>query len=125
MTEKHVGQEGTTELKSPTEWQLKATDEDEEDSMGDHSNLPMCKKNLQLRRPHKQDQPLEQLDEVIEEIRRLMLKSADTASRGEAEQKRRSSSSTEVATVGGWSEWTAPQICLGPRRIPTTQRGSS
>jgi hypothetical protein len=44
-------------------------------------NLPMCKKKLQLRRLQQQDQPLEQLDEVIEEIRRLMLESADTTSR--------------------------------------------
>jgi hypothetical protein len=44
---------------------------------------------LQLRRLHEQNQPLEQLDEVIKEIMELMLKSADTASRGEAEQKRK------------------------------------
>jgi hypothetical protein len=36
---------------------------------------------LQLRRLQEQDQPWEQLDEVIEEINRLMLKSAETASK--------------------------------------------
>jgi hypothetical protein len=40
---------------------------DEED-MGDHSDLPMCRKFLQLRRLHEQSQPLEQLDEVIQAI---------------------------------------------------------
>jgi ribosomal protein L12E/L44/L45/RPP1/RPP2 len=36
---------------------------------------------LQLRRLHEQSQPLEQLDEVIEKIRRLMVESAETASK--------------------------------------------
>jgi len=57
---------------------LKVTDEDDKDSLGDHSNLPMCQIVLQLRRLQEQNQPLEQLDEVISEIRELMLKSTDT-----------------------------------------------
>jgi hypothetical protein len=56
---------------------------------------------LQLRRLQKLDQPLEQLDEVIEDIRRLMLRSAETASKEQlgrrkeeaAASSRRSSSS--------------------------------
>jgi hypothetical protein len=48
--------------------------------MGDHNDLPMCPKYLQPRRLHEQDQPLEQMDAMIEEIRRLMLRSAETAS---------------------------------------------
>ena len=52
-----------------------------EEGMGDHDDLPNGQKVLQLRRLQKQNQPLEQLDEVIMEIRELMLKSADTASR--------------------------------------------
>jgi hypothetical protein len=39
------------------------------EGMGDHDDLPNGQKFLQLRRLHEQDQPLEQLDEVIEEIR--------------------------------------------------------
>jgi hypothetical protein len=39
-------------MKSPAEWQLEATDEDEEEGMGDHDDLPMCQKFLQLRRLH-------------------------------------------------------------------------
>jgi hypothetical protein len=73
MTEQQVSQEETAELKSAAEWQLEATnedeDEDEEDGMGDHSDLPNGQKFLQLRRLQQQSQPLEQLDEVIEEIR--------------------------------------------------------
>jgi hypothetical protein len=49
--------------------------------MGDHSDLPTCQKILQLRRLHEKNQPLEQLDEVIMQIMKLMLKSTDTASR--------------------------------------------
>jgi hypothetical protein len=52
-----------------------------EESMGDHDDLPNCRKFLQLGRLHEQGQPLEQLDEVIEEIRELMLGSAETISK--------------------------------------------
>jgi hypothetical protein len=45
--------------------------------MGDHSDLLDGQKFLQLRRLHEQNQPLEQLDQVIEEIRELMLESAN------------------------------------------------
>jgi hypothetical protein len=76
-----VSQEETAELKSAAEWQLEATDEDEEDGMGDHSDLPDGQKFLQLRRLQKQSQPLEQLDQEIEDIRRMMVRSAETASR--------------------------------------------
>jgi hypothetical protein len=48
---------------------------------------PCAKKFLQLGRLQKQDQPLEQLDEVIEEIRRLMLRSAETASKEKLSRK--------------------------------------
>jgi hypothetical protein len=47
--------------------------EAEEGGMGDHGDLLMCQKNLQLRRLHEQSQPWEQLDEVIEEIMELMI----------------------------------------------------
>ena len=53
----------------------------DEVGMGDHDDLPNGQKFLQLRRLQQQNQPLEQLDEVIEQIRRLMVDSADTASR--------------------------------------------
>jgi hypothetical protein len=38
---------------------------------------------MQQRRLHKKSQPLEQLDEVIEEIRKLMLRSAEAVNKGE------------------------------------------
>jgi hypothetical protein len=78
VAEQKVSQEETAELKSAAEWQLEATDEEE--GMGDHGDLPMCQKILQLGRLHDPSQPWEQLDEVIEDIRRLMLRSAETAS---------------------------------------------
>jgi hypothetical protein len=65
-TEQQVSQEETAELKSAAEWQVKAT-RDGENCMGEK---------------HKESQPLEQLEEVIEEIRRLMLRSVqETVSR--------------------------------------------
>jgi hypothetical protein len=69
--------------------------ETDEEGVGDHDDLPNGKKKLQLRRLQKQDQPWEQLDEVISEIRELMLKSADTASREKLSRSR------EEATVEG------------------------
>jgi hypothetical protein len=39
------------EWESAIEWQVKAT-RDEGDDMGDHSNLPICRKKLQQRRLH-------------------------------------------------------------------------
>jgi hypothetical protein len=56
-------------------------EEDEGDGMGDHCDLPICKKKMQLRRLHEQGQPLEQLDEVIKDIRELMLGSAETTNK--------------------------------------------
>jgi hypothetical protein len=50
--------------------------------MGDQDNIPTGKEDLQLRRLHKNSQPLEQLDRVIEEIRRLMLRSAEEVNKG-------------------------------------------
>jgi hypothetical protein len=70
-----------------------------DEGMGDHSDLPNGQKFLQLRRLQQQNQPLEQLDEVIMEIMELMLKSADTASKeqlaeGKKQQQQRSGSSS-------------------------------
>jgi hypothetical protein len=53
MTEQQVIQRETAELNFAAEWQLEGTDE--EDGMGDHSDLPNCRKFLQLRRPHEQN----------------------------------------------------------------------
>jgi hypothetical protein len=58
-------------------WKVEAT-EDRMEDMGDHCDLPICRKNLQPRRLHEQSQPLEQLDEVIEKIMELMVKSSET-----------------------------------------------
>jgi hypothetical protein len=57
----------TAELNFAAEWTLSAT-EDEEDDMGDHDDLPICREEMQSRRLHTQSQPWEQLDEEIEEI---------------------------------------------------------
>jgi hypothetical protein len=51
-------------------WQVEAIEE--KDSMGDLVARPICREEVQLRRLHKESQPLEKLDEVIEEIIRLM-----------------------------------------------------
>jgi hypothetical protein len=43
--------------------------------MGDLVDLPICRKYVQQSKLQKENHPWEQLDEVIEGIRRLMLKS--------------------------------------------------
>jgi hypothetical protein len=66
------------------------------DNMGDQVDPPTNKEELQPRRLHKKSQPLEQLDRVIEEIRKLMLRSAQEAVNKEGdEQKRACHSSRE------------------------------
>jgi hypothetical protein len=47
--------------------------------MGDHDDIP-TDEEVQPRRLHEESQPLEQLDEVIEEIRRLMIQSVEVVS---------------------------------------------
>jgi hypothetical protein len=81
----------TTEMNSVAGWQVKATKEDDEDEegMGDHNDLPNCKKFLQLGRLHEQSQPLEQLDEVIEMIRKLMIRSTETISKEKLSRKKK------------------------------------
>lgn len=54
VTKQKFSQEETTELKFAAEWQLQATDEDEEGGVGAHSDLPMCQNFLQLRRLQEQ-----------------------------------------------------------------------
>jgi hypothetical protein len=80
-TEQQLSEE-TAELESAAEWQLSAT-RGNKDSMGNRVDLHNDKygkeKEVQWRRLHKKSQPLEQLDMVIEEIRRLMLRSAQGA----------------------------------------------
>jgi hypothetical protein len=49
--------------------------------MGDQDDLPF-EEEVQQRRLHKKSQPLEQLDRVIEEIRRLMLRLEEAVSKG-------------------------------------------
>jgi hypothetical protein len=118
VTEQPASQRETAEQRSATEWQLEATDEDEEEGMGDHDDLPNCRKFLQLRRLQKRDQPLEQLDKEIEDIRRLMLRSAETASEEQLSRRKEAAAAQQkAATAGRWSRWEAPDICLGSRRI--------
>jgi hypothetical protein len=76
--------------------------ETDEGGMGDHGDLLMCQKFLQLRRLHEQNQPLEQLDAMIEEIMGLMLKSTRDSQQGATEQKERSSSSSRMEQMGSY-----------------------
>jgi hypothetical protein len=69
--------------------------EAEEGGMGDHDDLPMCQKNLQLRRLHEQDQPWEQLDEVIKEIMELMIRSAETSSKEQLSRRKAAAAQQE------------------------------
>jgi hypothetical protein len=70
------------ELKSAIEWKLDVT-RGYKDNMGDQVDLPTDEKKVQQRRLHKKSQPLEQLDRVIEEIKKLMLRSAEVVNKEE------------------------------------------
>jgi hypothetical protein len=82
MSEEEVEQQfnkETAELKFAAEWKTSATRGDG-DNMRDQVDLPIDKygeEEVHQRRLHKNIQPLEQLDRVIEEIRKLMLRSAE------------------------------------------------
>jgi hypothetical protein len=77
VTEQHIGhKDKTAELNFAAEWQLNATRE-EEYGMGGLVDLPICREEVQWSRLQKESQPWEQLDEIIEEIIRLMIKSAE------------------------------------------------
>jgi hypothetical protein len=91
--------------------------ETDEGGMGDHNDVLMCQKNLQLRRLQKRSQPWEQLDAVIEEIMGLMIQSAKTASKERLSRRR--AAVAAAAVVGRWSRWKAPKTYLGSRSIPT------
>jgi hypothetical protein len=92
--------------------------------VGDHDDLPNSQKFLQLRRLQEQDQPREQLDEVIEEIRRLMLGSARTASWEQLGRRKEQQQQQQAeAAAAEWSRWKAPKIDLGSRRISNSLEG--
>jgi hypothetical protein len=72
----------TAEMNFAVGWQAKAT-RDGENRMGDRIDLPICREEVQPRRLHKENQQLEQLDEEVEEIRKMMLRSAaESVSKG-------------------------------------------
>jgi hypothetical protein len=77
---KETQEDKTAELNFAAEWQVEATEE--ENSMGDLVDLPICREEVQPRRLQKESQPWEQLDEIIEEIRRLMIRSAEETAKG-------------------------------------------
>jgi hypothetical protein len=83
MTEQQISQEDkTAELNFAAGWQVEATEE--EDSLGDRDDLPICREEVQWSMLQKESHPWEQLDEEIENIRRLMSRSAaETASEEE------------------------------------------
>ena len=62
--------------------------ETDEENMGDHDDLPNCRKFLQLGRLQKQDQPLEPLDAAIKEINMIMIGSARIASEERLRKKK-------------------------------------
>jgi hypothetical protein len=79
VTEQQVSQEETAKLEFAAERQADATEE--ENDMGDRADLPIDKKKVLQRGLHKKSQPLEKLDGVIEEIRKLMLRSIESVSK--------------------------------------------
>jgi hypothetical protein len=75
------------------------------EGMGDHSDLPICRKILQLGRLNEQSHPLQQLDEVIEDIIRLMVESTETASEEKLSRRKENSSRSKASNnAGRWSD---------------------
>jgi hypothetical protein len=66
----------TAEVEDAVEWQVKAT-RDGEDDLGNQHDFPMNKEGMQQASLQKESQSIEQLDEVVEEIRKLMLESVE------------------------------------------------
>jgi hypothetical protein len=66
--------------------------------MGDLVYLPIFKEELQWRRLHEQNQPLQQLDKIIEQIRKLMLKSTQETTK----KKKLSRRETIAVVVEQW-----------------------
>jgi hypothetical protein len=73
-------------LESAAEWKI-MPQKKKKMIWGIKYDLPTDKKEVQQRRLHKKSQPLEQLDRVIEEIKKLMLRSAEAVSRGELNRR--------------------------------------
>jgi hypothetical protein len=74
VTEQQVNEEDkTVELNFTVGWQVGATEE--EDGMGDLVDRPICREEAEWSRLQKESQPWEQLEKIIEEIRRFMLRS--------------------------------------------------
>jgi hypothetical protein len=81
---------------------------------------------LQLRRLQKQDQPWEQLDEVIEEIMELMLKSADTASRERLSRRATTAvQQKQQQQQQNGADGKLQRLIWDPGGFPTAQRGSA
>jgi len=68
----------STKLNFAAQWQVNTTI-DGENHKGGRVDLPIDKEEVQSMRLHKENQKLEQLDEVIDNIRRLMLRSVQEA----------------------------------------------
>jgi hypothetical protein len=88
--------------------------------MGDHDDLPNCRKKLQLRRLHEQSQPLEQLDEVIEEIREMMLGSAETVSKEKLSRRKEAAATAEAeaAATGDGADEQLQKFVWDPGGFP-------
>jgi hypothetical protein len=81
VTEQQFNQEDkTTKLNFVVGWQVEAIEE--EDGMGNLVDLPICREEVQQSRPQKESHPWEKLDEIIEEIRRLMIRSVEVVRKG-------------------------------------------
>jgi hypothetical protein len=122
VTEQQASQEKTREMNSVVGWQVKATeeedDDEDEDGMGDHSDLPNCRKFLQLGRLQKQSQPLEQLDEVIEKIRNLMIRSTETASEEKLRREEEAAAAAAVEQQGSGARRQLQKMIWDPGGFP-------
>jgi hypothetical protein len=100
--------------------------ETDEGGMGDHGDILMCQKFLQLRRLQEQGQPLEQLDAVIEEIMELMLRLAETDSEeGLSRKEAATTAQKQQQQQENGADGKLQIFVWDPGGFPTAERGSA
>jgi hypothetical protein len=86
----------------------------------------MCQKIFAAEETAKQSQPLEQLDEVIEEIRRLMLRSAETASEERLSRREAAAAAAQKQQQQqNGADEQLQRMIWDPGGFPTAEMGSS
>jgi hypothetical protein len=99
----------------------------DEEGMGDHDDLPNGQNFFQLRRLQELDQPREQLDELIEDINRMMLGSVQTTSKEKLGGEKAATEATQrkQQQQQNRADGKLQRLIWDPGGFPNNYRGSS